>query len=202
MIERYLRFTRQYRTQLFLFSLVMFGLVLVACNLPAWIATANSILPIATEMALGIISLLSAFTGGTDAGAIATLNTVMTAIGKALTDVQNMVDEYNANPSTTLLGSIQAAIQAVIDSVKQLMTDTGITNTSLQSKVVDVLQLLLNEITAWSTMLPLLTAPAGTKFELIVPLDKNGLKQAYNAILSTPTGDVSVDAQLAKVKRL
>jgi len=199
---RFMRFAACHQSQLFLVAVALFAFSLAACSLPQWIATAQSILPIAAEMAAGIIALIGAFAGGPDAGAIATLNTVMTAVGKALTDIQAMVEEYNSTPSTTLLGSIQAAIKAVTDQISQLLTDTGITNTALQAKVVDILQLLMNEVTAWASLVPIINAAAGSKFELIVPLDAKGFKQAYNAILATPTGVAEVDEALAKVKRL
>jgi len=202
-VKQFRSFVERNRPQLFLLSAVLFAIfALAACSLPTWIATANSILPIAGEMAAGVLALIAAFTGGPDAGAIATMNTVISAVSKALADIQAMVDEYNSTPTTSLLTEIQAGIQAVIDQVKQLMNDTGLTNTSLQNKVLAVLQLLLTEITAWSTMLPALAGKAGETFTLTIPLDSKGLKQAYNAILNTPTGDSSVDAAVAKLKRL
>lgn len=198
-----MRFIRTHRSQIMLAAALLFAVSsLAACGLPQWISTAQSILPIAAQMAAGILALIAAFAGGPDAGAIATLSTVISDIGKALNDIQAMVEEYNSNPSTTLLGSIQAGIKAVSDQVAQLLTDTGITNTSLQAKVVAVLTLLQTEITAWASIVPLVQATAGQKFELTVPMGSKQFKQAYNSILNEPTGDPEVDGALAKLPRL
>jgi hypothetical protein len=178
------------------------ALFVAGCNLPAWISTAQSILPIAGQMAAAVLALVAAFSGSTDSGAITTLSTVVSAAAKALTDIQAMVTEYASNPSTTLLGDIENGIKAVSDNIAPFLADTGIKNSALSAKVVAILQLLMTEVTSLASIMPLLKATAGQTLSVTIPFDAKQFKQAYNEIVDKPTGDVAVDAALAKLPRL
>jgi hypothetical protein len=194
---------RPYRYRLMLAGLVCFMLpLIVACNLPAWIATASSILPIAANMAGGILEILAGF--GILPGAASVLATVVAAAAKGLADAQSMVQEYQSNPSTTLLGDIESALKAVTDGIAPFLTDTGLSSisTKLASTIQGILQLLQSEVTSIASMLPLLKAAQGEVLTVTVPYDAKAFKQAYNSIIATPTGDEKVDAVLAKLHKL
>jgi hypothetical protein len=184
-------------------SLLCFVFVLAGCGLATWIATANQIVPIAGSMAAGVLALIAALSGKTlDPNEVTTLTTVVGAIQKALNDISAMVTEYQATPSTTLLGDIEAATKAVIDNINQFLQDTGITDTATQAKVSAILNLVLNEVTSFASLLPILSATAGEKLTLVVPMPSKDFKKAYNELLTTPTGNTAVDAALAEMKRL
>ena len=203
--EMKLRLTfRKYSNELMVIGLVLVTMAtMTACGLPQWIATAQSILPVAVQMALGIISLIAALSGKTlSPEVVATLDSVVGKIQLALQDLANMVSEYNSNPSTTLLGEIEAGTKAVIDNITQLLADTGITDAATQSKVVNILNLILEELVAWGSLLPLLKAQAGETHTITVPLATKEFKAKYNTLLNTPTGSATVDAALAGLKRL
>lgn len=182
----------------FAFACVAFFAVsfLAGCGPLTWLTDATQILPLAGTMLTGILTLLGHL------GLAGTIATVITGVVKDIQDVEAIVAEYKQNPSTTLLGSIEAGTKAVVDNITQLLNDTGITNSALQTVVVKILTLFLTDLTSFQSMLPALRATAGETLTIIVPLTTKESKAAYNSIISTPTGDPSVDAALSKLPKL
>jgi len=86
------------------------------------------------------------------------------------------------------------------------MNDVNITDTATQQKITAVAQLVYTEISSWALLIPVLSAAQGQTITLppqfIVPYDKETLKQKYNEILNTPTGDAKTDEILTKAKHL
>ena len=179
------------------------ALWLAGCSIATWIADANQIIPIAASMAAAILQLIGAL-GGTaiSAAAMDTLNKVMTDIEGGLKSISDMVAEYQANPSTTLLAQIEEGTKAVIDNVGNFLANTGIEDAATQKKITAILQLILTEVTSFQSLLPVLKANPGDKFEIIVPMSTKQAKAAFNAILSEPSGNPAVDAALAKIHRM
>lgn len=189
----------------FAWGCLMFFTVAFAagCGPLTWLTDATNILPIAGGMLSGILALIGQLTGSALPTEIAgKVATIITDALKGIQDVQAIVAEYKQNPSTTLLTSIESGVKAVIDNINQFMTDTGITNPAAQSIIVKILTLFLTELTSFQTMLPALSASAGQRLTITVPMTTKASKAAYNSILSTPTGDTAVDAALLKLPRL
>lgn len=206
-ITRFRRFLADHQklfaSMSFVFALIAVVLSTAGCGPLTWLSDALQILPIAGSMLSGVLTLIGALTGSTLETAIAAA--VSSVIQKAIagiTDLQTIVNEYKANPSTTLLASIEEGTQAVIDNITQLLSDTGITDAATQKKVTDILNLFLSDVKAFASMLPGLKASAGQQLTITVPMTSKQSKEAYNLILTTPTGSPSVDAALAKLHRL
>jgi len=201
--SRWQWFLARHRRELAFLSLLCFIVVLAGCAALTWLTDANSILGVAGDTLAGVLGLIASLTGSVLAASIASeISTVITDAQAGVNDVETMVEEYQQNPSPTLLGSIEAGTQAVITNIKQFLSDTGITNAKAQEVVTAILQLFLSQVENWATLLPALGAQAGDKLAIIIPMNKKQFKAAYNKILSTPTGDPNVDAALAKMKRL
>lgn len=196
-------FLWKYHRVLVVLSLCFMAFGIVGCGPLTWLSDSLQILPIASSMLAAALTLVGALTGSTLPAEIATI--VSGVISKAMAgvrDIQAMIAEYKQNPSTTLLTSIEAGVKAVIDGINSFLTDTGITDPATQKKVVDILTLILTEVQALETLLPSLQAKAGTKLQITVPMTSKEAKEAFNAILDTPTGTPAVDAALAKLHRL
>ena len=207
---------RNYRA-LFIFSMLCFTCLIVGCGLPTWLADANSILPVAVQSILGILSLVAALSGKTlSASEVTTITNFGTSVQNAIKDIEAMVEDYQQQSSTTLLGEIEAAVTALQSQLTQFLTDVHVTDPSTQAKISAIVNLVLTQIEAWASIIPALKAtatatvtPAGVAVTRVpeivplkVPLTKQAFKQAYNAVLNTPTGNADVDAACAGSKRL
>lgn len=181
-------------------------------GLPQWLADAQQLFPMFATSAGTILTLIGSFTGNPELASVVTLITGVSKLVEAgITDVQAMVAEYEKNPSTTLLSSIEAGAQAVIDNLNRLLTDINVPS-GAATPIVNLATLLLQQFEAWASVIPTLkvttadhdvhalkTAISHLK---AVPMTAKAYKAAHNAILDTPTGDAAMDAVLAKVARL
>lgn len=188
---------------------------LAGCGLATWLADANSILPVIANSVVSLLSLIALIRGGAVSAAEAdTVTTWATSAENAITAIQTMVEDYQQQASTTLLGDIQAAVKAFTDDATKFLSALHVVDPASQAKIEDIVQLILSQVQAWATVIPALTATSttavnaarvfvrATTVQLTVPLTKKAYKQAFDQILSTPSGSAEVDAALAKVKKL
>lgn len=203
------KFLARHYQKLFLLSMIFAGLGLSMCiygctGAAQWISEAMQIIPIASSMAASLITLIGALTGKTiDANTLTVLSQVTQDIESGLSDISSMVQEYQQTPSTTLLQNIKTATQSVIDGLSKFLSDTSIiTDAATQQKIVAIFQLILTEVTSFQSLLPVLTAAAGDRFTIVVPMTTKAAKAAFDKILSTPSGNPAVDEALTHLKRL
>lgn len=184
-------------------SIICATIYMGGCGPLTWLSDALQILPIAGSMLASVLTLIGALTGSTVETAIAAkVSAIISKAMAGITDLETIINEYKANPSTTLLGSIEEGTQAVIDKITQLLTDTGITDAATQSKVTAILNLFLTEVKAFATLLPALNVSSGQTLTVTVPMTSKQAKAAFNTIIATPTGSPAVDAALAKLHKL
>lgn len=187
----------------------------VGCGLATWLMDANSILPVVLNSVLGVLQLIAVLRGGSLSQSEADAVTkIATDTQNALEAIQKTVDEYEQAPSTTLLGDIQAGVKAVTDNLNAFLAAVSITDPATKAKITDILTLVLDQITAWATIIPALSgtakptvAPntvnvAHDQFQISIPLTKKQYKETYNEILTQPSGSAEVDAALAKLKKM
>lgn len=213
------KFGYRMRTQiqiigLFLLAIGMTTMLTGCAGLPAWLTSADQLLPLIATTFGTILSGIAAALGGNPAlAAAAALITKLASTGEAaIKDIEAMVAEYKANPEPTLLTKIEEAAQAAIDNIKQLLTDVGLP-AGIASVVQNLSQLILSQLEAWTKILPVLKI-AETKGVMHAraalaaiptaehPVTAKAYAEKVNAILATSTGDTKIDAALAKIPRL
>ncbi len=186
--------------------LVQVALLLAACGPLTWLTDAMNILPIVAQMAAAILTLIATLSGGAilPVDIAAMIATVISGALAGIKDIEAMVAEYKANPQATTLAKIKEATQAVIDHLDAFITDTlgKITNQALSDKIKAMVVLILNEVVAFASLLPGLDAKAGQKLTIVVPMSTKDAKSSWNAILTSPSGDATVDAALATLPKL
>ena len=183
---------------------VQLAFICAGCAALTWLTDALNILPIAAQGVSVILTAIAALSGGTilPVDVAAAVSAIIAKVVGGIKDIEAIVEEYKANPSTTLLGDIEEALQAVIDNINNFLSDTGIANAALQSVIKNALQWALNELESFQSLLPALTAEPGLRMTIVVPMTTKQAKAAFNTILNTPTGEPEVDAVLAKLTRL
>jgi hypothetical protein len=200
------KFCTKYHRLFVVLLLVQVSLLVVGCGALTWLTDAQNILPIVGNMVGLVLTLIATLSGGSILPvAIATVVTeVITRALAGIKDIEAMVAEYKSTPTTDKLSQIEAATKAIIDNLDSFLNDTlgTIANQALHEKIKAILTLVLNEVVAFASLLPALHASAGQKISITVPLTSKAAKDAFNAILSTPSGDAAVDAALAQLKKL
>jgi hypothetical protein len=151
-----------------------------------------------------ILNLIATLSGGTiipiDVAAL--IADIFNKVLAGLKDIEAAVAEYEASPTTTKLDKIKAITQAVIDNLDGFLNDTlpTIVNQAFHDKIKQMVVLVLNEVVAFASLLPALNAGPGQKLILVVPMTSREAKSAWNAIVTSPSGDAQVDKALKGMK--
>jgi hypothetical protein len=183
-------------------------------GLPGWLNAIEATIPLVSATLGTILTAIAAALGGDPALAAAAqlIAEIATKGMAAIKDIQAMVAEYQANPSTTLLGKIEEAIKAATDTMQQLLGDIGVP-APLAGIIQNLAQVVLSQLEAWANVLPALTSletnGAGEARAMLAaipteqhPLDAKHYAAKINEIISAPTGDEKADAILAGIPRL
>jgi hypothetical protein len=166
-----------------------------------WIKVALADLPVLTQMALNIASLVAALEAGkqvspTEAAAI---QNISAEAGKDLNLLQALYSQYKVNPDKTTLAKIQSVIGDINQNLPALLQAAHISNPTLLARVTAAVSLILSTVTSFASLMPqpatpsiaARRAPANTA----VPHAKD-LKKRWNAQVCTPTGNAAFDAGL------
>jgi hypothetical protein len=192
-------------------SLLRFGLftvlitacvVLSACAAPTWLTDAGSVIAMVGASFTSIASLIAGLTGNVAlAAALATVSAWITKIQTGLSDIEELVSQYNEAANPTILSDIEAGLADVQANIAQDFSNLGLP-AGVLSIISQISAVALSQLEAWGSLIPAIKAAAMTKMTITTLYTKAEYKAKVNAILSTPTGDVQTDAALAKVKKL
>src|SRR5665213_3601005 len=107
-----------YRRAFMLFAFMMllasFAFTMTACGSPAWLQDAGSIITMVGASFMSIASFVAGLTGNVALAAmLAVISTWITKVQTGISDLQLLITQYQASPSTGLLAQIEAALQDV-----------------------------------------------------------------------------------------
>lgn len=193
----------------FVFTFLFFGIALTGCDAPTWLTEAQSIVPELVAGAGSLLTFLAALLPGAApelVAAISLITGIATDVSNGLSDVISLIEQYNSNPSASLLTNIENAIGLVINNLQKLLGDFQVP-VAVSSKIQAIAQMFLKEVEYLQSLIPTLKAhlESGTplpKEHAALPYPKKDFKHAFNAILDAPTGDLVVDTALEKAHRL
>ena len=187
----------------------VFTLCLLAtgCNVPAWLQDAQTLVPVILSSVTTVLSFLAALTGNPAlAAAIGLITPIINDVNAGLTDLEQIIAQYKANPSDTLLQKIEEAAGTISANLQKVLTDTGLP-AALAQKIQAWAQLALSQLEAWLAILPALhlaaTANSMHVLSALKPASDNvmsakALHESLTAILAAPTGDSAIDAAMDK----
>jgi len=166
-----------------------------------WIKIALADLPVLTQMALNIASLVAALqmrkrVSTSEAAAIQNLSA---EAGKDLNLLQALYDQYKATPDQGTFARIQSVIGDINQNLPALLQAARINDTVLSARVTAAVNLILSMVTNFASLIPLPPAPsvaarrAATK--ATVPHARD-LKKQWNADVCAATGNAALDAAL------
>jgi len=202
---------RQWQIAFMISGTITMMMITTGCT-AAWIGEAQSIITTVTTIIGSIASILSLFGAAISPSVMADITTAATDIDNELATIGPLITQYETTPSPGTVSNIENVLTLVQGKIATLLSNIGITNPAVQTKIAAVLTLALNTVKELAALLPSTTTTAtehvsvtGTITKLKDYFDKapvKKLKSDYNTILDTPTGDAEADAVFAKAKRL
>lgn len=196
-----IHYRRQFMTLAVVLMIGTFAMMLSGCGVPTWLTDANSLIALVGSSFASVASFIAGLSG--NAALAAALNKVsawITDVETAIQDLETLIGQYNGSHDAGVLANIEAALAALKANVA-----TDFSNLGLPSAVLNIIAgvagLALEQLTAWGSLIPGLTAKAGESFTVVRAMTKAEYTAAVNALF-VPTGDAETDAAIAKVQKL
>lgn len=121
-----------------------------------WIKIALQDLPVLTQMALNITTLVGTLTAGkqTNNAEMAVVQNISTQASRDLNLLQTLYGEYKANPNDTTLAKIQTVIAALNQNLPALLESAHISNPLLAARVTAAVNLILGSVNSFAALIP------------------------------------------------
>ena len=212
-----LRFLIAYRRQ---FMLAAFGILLatialpmMGCGIPAWLTDAQSVIGVIGASFTSIASFIAALTGNAAlSAALAVVSAWITKVQTGVSDLEELITQYQDSPSTGLLANIESALADLQANVVQDFSNLGLPS-SVLNVISGIAGLVDGLLTKWSAAISgVKTAASPSHFKAAtahmtflaesLPDDIAQLKAGVNGYLTAKTGDAEVDAALAATPKL
>lgn len=153
-------------------TLVLFSatICLVGCSAPSFVTDMEMIVPIAGSAVAGLLALLASVTGS-GASAASSIQAIVTKVDAEFTNISQLIASYKANPDDTTLNNIETAVNEVVADLKQILTITGLPD-STSLKVQKTVQVVVGQLEAMLSVLPVLkSSTAGQTLPQVVKPD-------------------------------
>lgn len=173
------------------------AIVASACN-AQWINVALQDLPVLTQMALNIATLVSALSSGKQAtpADIAVIQNISTQASRDLSLLQSLYADYKANPSTTTLQKIHNVISGLNQNLPALLESAHISNSVLSARITAAVNLILSTVNNFAALMPDNTTATSQKAHATAPPSAKDLKKQWNQQICAASGDPAFDAGL------
>ena len=177
---------------------LMVALITTGCS-AQWISVALADLPVLTQMALIIASLVVALQSGQqmNPAEAAAIQNISAEAGRDLNLLQSLYNQYKANPDATTLQKIQDEISAINQNLPVLLQAAHISNPTLNGRVTAAVNLILATVDSFAALIPPSAAASrkAGRSQVSIPSAKE-LKKQWNQQVCAPTGNVALDAAL------
>jgi len=175
------------------------SLITTGCT-AQWISVALADLPVITQMALNIASLVATLQSGREinAGDAAAIQDISTEASKDLNLLQTLYNEYKSSPDAGTIGRIQSTITEINQNLPALLAAAHISDAVLSARVTAGVNLILTTVQSFAALVPANGVAAREAAQkLAVPKAKD-LKKQWNQQVCSPTGNAAFDAALAE----
>jgi hypothetical protein len=193
------------------FGLLLFlvsSLIMITGCTTDWVTQAVNIINVVVPAIGQILGLIMAF-GGTfvTQAEVDMVNKITTEATKDLqTVVKPLLDQYNAATAAAkpgIIAKLQAAIQVIITNIASILPALHITNAALQAKIEMAIGFLLATLQSLLSVLPIVsTVKTAEEFGAAMeaqgitpPLTSKQIKDHFNHLMKSRTGDPEVDAK-------
>lgn len=164
-----------------------------------WINIALQDLPVLTQMALNIATLVSALASGQQASSadVAVVQNISAQASRDLNLLQNLYNEYKASPNASTIQKIESVISDLNQNLPAVLQSAHISNPTLSARITAAVNLILTTVNSFASLMPQST-PTTARRAAAGPLMHPGdLKRQWNLQVCAPTGNAAQDAAFA-----
>lgn len=165
-----------------------------------WISVALADLPVLTQMALNIASLVATLQSGKQISPAeaAAIQNISTEASKDLNLLQALYNEYKANPSANTIQQIENVIGDINQNLPSLLQAAHISNPTLAARITAGVNLILTTVSSFASLIPPApsTAQRTARRNVAIPHAKD-LKKEWNQQVCAPTGNAAFDSAYA-----
>jgi hypothetical protein len=164
-----------------------------------WINTALQDLPVLTQMALNIATLVSTLAAGQQASAAdnAVIQNISSQASRDLNLLQTLYNEYKASPSPTTLQKLQSAIADLNQNLPTMLQSAHISNPTVSARIAAAVNLILTTVNSFAALMPQASPAAARKASSTTLLHAKDLKKQWNQQVCAPTGNPALDTAFA-----
>lgn len=163
-----------------------------------WISVALADLPVLTQMALNIGTIIATLQSGKQISSAeaAAIQNISAQASKDLNLLETLYNEYEANPSASALQKIQNVIADINQSLPALLQAAHIGDPVLSARVAAGVNLILTTVASFAALIPQTPARAttqkATRQQIAIP-KASDLKKQWNQQVCGPTGNAALD---------
>ncbi len=165
-----------------------------------WIRVALADLPVLTQMALNIASLVATLQSGKQISPAeaAAIQNISTEASKDLNLLQALYNEYKTNPSANTIQQIENVIGDINQNLPSLLQAAHISNPTLAARITAGVNLILTTVSSFASLIPPApsTAQRTARRNVAIPHAKD-LKKEWNQQVCAPTGNAAFDSAYA-----
>jgi hypothetical protein len=143
------------KSKVLLAIVLSISLLATGCS-AQWISIALADLPVLTQMALNIGTLVTALESGKQINAAdaAAIQNISTQASKDLNLLETLYNEYRANPSETTLQKIESAIADINQNLPALLQTAHIADPVLSARLAAGVNLILTTVASFASLIP------------------------------------------------
>ncbi len=164
-----------------------------------WINLALQDLPVLTQMALNVATLVSTLASGKQASSadVALIQNISAQASRDLNLLQTLYSEYKATPSATTLAKIQSVLSDLNQNLPALLESAHLSNPTLPARIAAAVNLILTTVNSLAALIPQKSPATSQKAQATLPIAKD-LKKQWNQLVCAPTGNSAMDAAFAQ----
>ena len=187
------------RSKTILALVLAISLAATGCS-AQWINLALQDLPVLTQMALNIATLVSTLASGQQASAAdtAVIQNLSAQASRDLNLLQSLYADYKANPSPSKLQKIQNVISDLNQNLPALLQAAHIGNPVLSARIAAAVNLILTTVNSFAALMPQAAPSTAQKAPATPPPGAKDLKKQWNQQVCAPTGNSAMDAAFAQ----
>src|SRR6185437_8079671 len=143
-----------FKSKPFLALVLAIAIATTGCS-AEWIKVALQDLPVLTQMALNIATLVTSLSSGQQASAadVAVIQNISAQASRDLNLLQVLYNEYKATPSATTLQKIQSAISDLNQNLPALLQSGHISNPTLSARITAAVNLILTTVNSFASLM-------------------------------------------------
>jgi len=164
-----------------------------------WINVALQDLPVLTQMALNIATLVSALATGQQASTadVALVQNISAQASRDLNLLQALYKEYKASANAATLQKIQNVISDLNQNLPALLESAHISNPTVSARITAAVNLILTTVNSFASLIPQTSMPTAAKAPTTPLVRAKDLKKQWNQQVCAPTGNPAIDASFA-----